>query len=208
MQKIQSNIVAINVSKLVALLTEKYGVQATSKFAKVNLDLGATSLPSYQGKAWLIDGEQVANLSIPKGLMREGVKFEDYAVNLTWGVIRAMLNAKSKDYDKAEVIDALEAIGLTLTTTASGQKTVSAPSGLPADILAAIDTPPIYRPRKTHGTKQIKFACSCGQSIYIADRKTCRASSVAASIKCELCGSSFDDMTAPRTSPALELSLS
>lgn len=203
-QKIEQGIVSINVDKLVAVLTTAYGIRATSNFARVNLDLGATSLPSYQGKAWLIDGEQVANLSIPKGLLRETATKAEYALNLTFGVIRAMLDAKSRDYDKADVLTAFEAVNIQVHKRDSGQRYLS--GAVPADILDAIDTPPIYRPKKTHGTRQVKCTCSCGQSIYIADKQDRPAITAARSIICDLCLSNFAGEYAERIeAPQAEL---
>jgi hypothetical protein len=184
-----SNIISINVNKLLAVLTNKYGITGTSKFDKVNIDLSAMSMPSYTGKAWLVGNEFIANLSMPKALMRETVKFESYALNLVFGVIKALFDAKSKDFEKEAVISAIDKLGVRVVKNAQGIRSLS--GVLPDDILEAIDVPPVWKPKKTKGSKQVKFSC-CGNSIYIPDGVNKSAASIAGLITCDLCGKSFN----------------
>lgn len=187
------NIIKIDVNKLQKVLSESYQIQSTSKFESCNLELSSQVTPSYKGKAWSMDKMLVANLSIPKNLLRKATPFEEYANNLVFGVLKAMFDCRSKDYEKDIIKDAFQKIGLTISKNAKNQRTVS--GKLPIDVLQSIDVPPEYLPRKTKGTKQIKFSC-CDNVIYIADTKSRPAHTVASQIVCDICGKAYSGDTA------------
>ncbi len=206
------NVININVDRLVTLLTGKYAIKPTSTFTACNLDISAMAMPCYTGKAWKLahddpagKGEYIANLAMPKALMRAGVPFDTYALNLTFGVLKALFDAKTKDYEKDNVKQALDTLGIVVRKRENNQRYVT--GTLPADVLAAIDIPPIWQPKKTKGSRQVKFSC-CGNSIYISDGKDRPASKVASQILCELCGNPFSGTAdRPAQRPAIQAEL-
>ncbi len=188
------NIININVDRLVTLLTTTYKIKPTSSFTTCNLDISAMAMPCYTGKGWSLTaesagkGEYIANLAMPKALMRAGVPFDTYALNLTFGVLKALFDAKTKDYEKDNVKQALAALGMQVCKRENNQRYVT--GTLPADVLAAIDTPPIWQPKKTKGSRQVKFSC-CGNTVYIPDGKELTANEVAAHLICSTCGQAY-----------------
>lgn len=204
---ITNNKIVLDTQKLMLALKAHNLPPINSPISEVNLRICQKStLPTYTAKAWEVNGKVLADIAFPDCLLRKGVTKSEFGNNLVYGIIRACYNARAKWYDKAEVITALTALGLAISTKDNGQRYIT--GNMPADIYAALPQAPIYMPSKKRANRQVKFEC-CGNAIYITNTEKRSAVMVAEKITCAICGAPFSQpaSTENRKMPAIQASL-